>query len=171
MPCHPARAGQLLRQGKAKVVSRTPFQVQLVFGSSGYRQQISLGADSGYLHLGLSAVTANRGVYAAEVVLRDDMVKLNAERAQYRRGRRYRHTWYRKPRFLNRKKPEGWLAPSIRNKLDTQLKAVEQVTRLLPVSSIVVEVAAFDIQKIRDPEIAGVDYQNGPQRDFWNVRE
>lgn len=172
MPCHPAKARILLRQGKALPLKKgEPFAVRLLYGSSGYRQPITLGVDSGYSKIGLSAVAASKEAYAAEVTLRTDMVKLNAEKSQYRRGRRYRHTWYRQPRFDNRSKPAGWIAPSLLNKLDTHIKAIEEIKQILPITSVVVEVAAFDIQKIRNPEISGVEYQNGPQKGFWNVRE
>lgn len=171
MPCHPAKARLLLKQGKAKVIQRTPFTIQLIYGCSGYKQPITLGVDSGYTNIGLSAVTKDKEIYSAEVKLREDIVKLNSERRQYRRFRRYRKTWYRKPRFLNRKKPKGWLAPSIQHKLDSHIKIINQVKAILPVSQINIEVAAFDIQKIKNPGISGVDYQNGQQRDFWNVRE
>jgi len=171
MPCHPAKSRLLLRQGKAKVVKRTPFTIQLLYGSSGYKQPVVLGVDSGYTHIGLSAIAGKKELYAADVKLRTDIVKLNSERSMYRRNRRVRNTWYRKPRFLNRKKPEGWLAPSIQHKLDSHIRIIHQVKAILPVSQINVEVAAFDIQKIRDPGIEGVGYQNGAQKDFWNTRE
>ena len=99
------------------------------------------------------------------------MVKLNSERRQYRRARRGRNTWYRQPRFDNRKKHEGWLAPSIQNKLDSHIKLIERVKAILPISKIDIEVAAFDIQKIKNPEISGKEYQNGVQKDSWNARE
>jgi hypothetical protein len=63
------------------------------------------------------------------------------------------------------------LAPSIRQKIHTHLKAVALVHKILPVARIVVEVASFDIQKIRNPEISGAEYQQGEQANFWNVRE
>jgi len=171
MPCHSAKARLLLKNGKAKVVKRTPFTIQLLYGSSGYKQPIMLGVDSDYTTIGLSAVSGRKEVYAAEVKLRDDIVKLNSERRQYRRGRRYRKTWYRKPRFLNRRKPQGWLAPSIQHKLNSHIKAINKIKEILPISKINIEVAAFDIQKIKNPEISGIEYQNGAQRGFWNVRE
>ena len=171
MPCHAAKARQLLKAGRARVVKRTPFVIQLRYGSSGYRQPISLGVDPGYGGVGLSAVGEKQELYVSEVALRTDMVKLNAERSQYRRFRRYRKTGYRQPRFLNRKKPEGWLPPSIRNKLETHLKVIDQVKQMLPVSCMTVEVAGFDIQKIKNAAISGVGNQNGSQKDFWNVRE
>ena len=171
MPCRPARARILLKQGRAKVVQRMPFTVQLLYGSSGYKQPVTLGMDSGYAHIGLSAVTDKREVYTAEIKLRDDTVKLLSERCQYRRFRRYRKTWYREPRFSNRRKPGGWLPSSIQHKLDSHIKAIEQVKKILPVTEIVIEVAAFDIQKIKNPDISGEDYQNGEQAGFWNARE
>jgi Restriction endonuclease len=171
MLTNPRKARKLLKAGKAKVFKRTPFALQLLYGSSGYKQEITLGVDSGFKHMGLSAVTEQAEVFASEVLLREDMVELNSERRQYRRFRRYRKTRYRQPRFLNRQKPEGWLAPSIQHKLDSHLKAIDQVKRLLPITKIVVEVAAFDLQKIKDPDIEGVGYQQGVQAGFWNVRE
>ena len=171
MPCSPRKARILLREGKARVVKRTPFTIQLLYSSSGYKQRITLGVDSGYKSVGLSAVTEKQELYNAEVKLRTDIVKLNSERRQSRRTRRNCKTRYRKPRFLNRKKPEGWLAPSIQHKLDSHIKIISQVKQILPITEIRIEVTAFDIQKIKNPEIEGEQYQHGEQKDFWNVRE
>jgi hypothetical protein len=171
MPCSLCKARKLLRQDKAIVKTRTPFTIQLVTATGETVQPVTLGVDSGYTSIGLSATTDKQEVYAADVQLRTDIVKLNSERRQYRRARRHRKTWYRKPRFLNRKKPEGWLAPSIQHKLDSHIKVINQVKAILPVSHINIEVAAFDIQKIKNPDTSGIDYQNGVQKDFWNVRE
>lgn len=171
MPCKSRKARLLLKEGKAKVVKRTPFTIQLLNGSSGYKQDVTLGVDSGYEYVGLSATTKDKEVYAAEVNLRTDIVKLNSERAMYRRTRRSRKLWYRPARFLNREKPEGWFAPSIQHKIDSHLKLVGNVSMLIPVTKITVEVANFDIQKIKNPDIKGKEYQQGEQLDFWNVRE
>jgi hypothetical protein len=171
MPTTPRKAKKLLKEGKAKVVRRTPFTIQLKYATGENRQPITLGVDSGYENIGLSAKTNKKEAYSAEVRLRMDIVKLNSERRQYRRARRNKNTWYRKPRFLNRKKPEGWLARSIQHKLESHIKLIENVKKLLPVTRIDIEVAAFDIQKIKNPEISGIEYQNGVQKDSWNVRE
>ncbi len=171
MPTTPQKAKKLLKEDKAKVVKRTPFIIQLKYATGENRQPITLGVDSGYEKIGLSAKTNKKELYSAEVKLRTDIVKLNSERRQYRRARRNRKTWYRKPRFLNRRKPKGWLAPSIQHKLDSHIKLIENVKKLLPVTRIDIEVAAFDIQKIKNPEISEIDYQNGVQKDNWNVRE
>jgi len=171
MPTRPRKARILLQENKAKVVKRTPFTIQLKYATGETKQEITLGVDSGFENIGLSAVTAKKEVYSSEVKLRTDMVKLNSERRQYRRARRGRNTWYRQPRFDNRKKHEGWLAPSIQNKLDSHIKLIERVKAILPISKIDIEVAAFDIQKIKNPEISGKEYQNGVQKDSWNARE
>lgn len=171
MPCSPRKARILLKQKKAKVVKRTPFTIQLLYGSSGYKQPISLGVDAGTKHVGLSATTKNQVLLEAEVQLRTDIQELLATRRQFRRSRRNRNTRYRKARFLNRKKPDGWLAPSIQHKVDSHIKLVKWVHSLLPITHITVEVAQFDTQKIKNPDIQGVAYQQGEQLGFWNVRE
>jgi N6-L-threonylcarbamoyladenine synthase len=171
MPTTPKKTKQLLKEDKAKVVKRTPFTIQLKYATGETKQEIILGVDSGFENIGLSAVTAKKEVYSSETKLRTDMVKLNSERKEYRRARRSRKTWYRQPRFDNRKKPEGWLAPSIQHKLNSHIKLIEKVKQLLPITKINIEVAAFDIQKIKNPEISGKEYQNGVQKDSWNTRE
>lgn len=171
MPTTPRKARVLLKEGKAKVKKRTPFTVQLLHGSTGYRQPIRLGVDAGFVHVGLSAVSKKRELYSAEVQLRTDMVELISERRAYRSNRRSRKTRYRQPRFSNRRKPKGWLAPSVQHKLDSHVRLVDQVKKILPITRVFVEVAAFDIQKIKDPEIQGTEYQDGEQKDFFNTRE
>jgi len=163
----------LLNQGKAKVIRRTPFTIMLLHPVKEYRQNITLGVDAGSKVVGLSATTKTQEVYASETQLRTDIVDLLSVRRQYRRSRRSRTTRHRAPRFNNRvnSKNKGWLAPSIEHKIDTHLKLVKAVRKLLPLSKIVVEVAAFDVQKIKDDAISGYQYQEGEQLGFWNVRE
>ena len=94
MPTTPRKARQLLNEDKAKVIKRTPFTIQLKYATGETKQEITLGVDSGFENIGLSAVTAKKEVYSSETKLRTDMVKLNSERRQYRRARRGRKTWY-----------------------------------------------------------------------------
>jgi RRXRR protein/HNH endonuclease len=171
MPCHPRKARLLLKEGKAKVVKMVPFTLRLLYGSSGYKQAVSLGVDAGTQHLGVSATTEQRVLFEAEVLPRNDIQELLATRRQYRRARRNRKTRYRKARFLNRKRVQRWLAPSVQHKVDCHIKTIRLVHQLLPVCETTIEVAQFDIQKIRNPEIEGKAYQEGPQVGFWNVRE
>ncbi|WP_438317413.1 RNA-guided endonuclease IscB [Sporosarcina sp. FA9] len=171
MPCKPQKARKLLEQGKANVIQRTPFTIQLKYGSSGYTQSISLGVDAGTKHIGLSATTEKRVLFEGEVRLRTDIQELLAARRALRRARRSRKTRYREPRFLNRKKDKGWLAPSVQNKVDMHAKMITKVHKILPIVNVTIEVAQFDIQKIKNPSISGDLYQKGDQLGFWNVRE
>jgi len=173
MPCKPSKARKLLKEEKAKVVKKEPFTIQLLYGSSGYKQPITLGVDAGSKTVGLSATTENKELFAAEVELRDDIPKLISQKRQYRRDRRFRKTRYREPRFLNRvhSKNKGWLAPSVEHKIKSHIKLIDLVRHLLPITKIVVEVASFDIQKIKNPNIEGKQYQQGEQLAFWNTRE
>ena len=170
MPTTPGKAARLLKGGKAKVVKRTPFTIQLKYATGETKQEITLGVDSGYETIGLSAITNKKELYSAEVKLRTDIVKLNLERRQHRSARRGRKTWYRQPRFDNRKKSIGWLAPSIKHKLDSHIKLINIINGLLPVSYNIVEVASFDSQKLQNPEISGVEYQQGELQGY-EVRE
>jgi RRXRR protein/HNH endonuclease len=171
MPCQPRKARLLLKQGKAKVVKMVPFTLQLLYGSSGYKQEVSLGIDAGTQHIGVSATTEQHVLFEAEVHPRTDIQELLATRHQLRRARRSRKTRYRKARFLNRKKPEGWLSPSVEHKVESHIKIIRLVHTCLPVTKTLIEVAQFDLQKIKNPEIEGVEYQQGPQLGFWNTRE
>ena len=166
-----AKVRALLKHGKAKVIQGCPFTIQLLYESTTHTQKINLGIDAGSKTIGISATTDSKVLYEAEVVLRNDIVELLSGRRALRRSRRNRKTRYRKPRFDNRKKPDGWLAPSIRQKIETHVTVVENITKILPMTKIIVETASFDIQKIKNPEIEGAEYQHGEQLDFWNVRE
>lgn len=156
-----AKVRVLLKQGKAKVIRRTPFTIQLLYNSTSYTQEITLGVDAGSKHVGLSATTKDKELYASDVELRNDIVNLLSTRRQNRRTRRNRKTRYRKPRFSNRvaSKKEGWVAPSIKEKVDTHLTIIDKVHQILPVSKVIVETASFDIQKIKNPTISGSEYQ------------
>ena len=162
----------LLKANLAKVINRCPFTIQLTCDTKNHTQQISLGIDAGSKVIGLSATTKDKELYASEVTLRNDIVDLLSTKRQNRRTRR-NHLRYRKPRFNNRvsSKNKGWLAPSIENKIQSHMSIINKVYKILPITNMIVEVASFDIQKIKNPEISGTDYQQGEQLDFWNTRE
>ena len=166
-----AKVRVLLKNKKAKVIKRCPFTIQLLYDSTNYTQKINLGVDAGSKHIGLSATTKDKVLFESDVELRNDIVDLLSTRRQNRRTRRNHKTRYRKPRFNNRKRKDGWLAPSVQNKVDSHLTIIRKVHKILPVSKIVAEVASFDIQKIKDPDISGTEYQQGKQLGFWNIRE
>ena len=162
---------RLLKAEKAKVIKRCPFTIQLLYETQDNVQPVSLGVDAGSKYIGISATTEEIVLYEAEIELRNDIVKLLSDRREQRRGRRNRKTRYRKPRFNNRRRKDGWLAPSVQNKVDSHLTAIRKVYEILPVTKVIVEVASFDIQKIKNLDIKGTEYQKGEQLGFWNVRE
>ncbi|HIH60896.1 MAG TPA: paclitaxel/taxanoid biosynthesis susceptibility protein TS1 [Ferroplasma sp.] len=170
IPCKPAKARHLLSDKKAKVISSNPFTIQLLWHCEENVETITLGIDSGYKHIGFSAVTDNKELISGEVVIRTDIPKLNEEKAMYRRKKRNK-LWYRKPRFMNRgNNKEGWFAPSIEHKLETHIRLIEKLKRILPVSNTVIEVASFDTQKMKNPEISGIEYQQGELQGY-EIRE
>ena len=165
---------RMLRDGRAVIVSHAPFTIRLTYDTTRYTQPVSLGVDAGSKHIGLSATTGTKELYAAQVNLRTDITDNLSTRREARRTRRgKRSVRYRAPRFRNRagSKKSGWLAPSVGQKVHSHVKAVLDICRILPVSSVTVEVAQFDTQWIKNPGLTGTDYQHGPQLGFWNVRE
>lgn len=163
---------RLLKANKATVVNLCPFTIRLTYATSGYKQEIVLGVDAGAKHVGLSATTKSKELYSSEVILRSDIVELLSTRRELRRTRRNRLR-YRKPRFGNRVKSKhhGWVAPSVRHKVDAHIRVIDNICSTLPISRIIVEIAQFDTQKIKNPDISGNEYQEGDQLGFWNVRE
>jgi 5-methylcytosine-specific restriction endonuclease McrA len=147
MPTTPRKARLLLKEGKAKVIQRRQFTIQLNYATGETKQPIRFGIDPNYTKIGYSAVT---------------------EKKMYRRGRRNKLR-YRQPRFDNRKRTET-LSPSIRQKLQTLVDFVGRVKRILPITSTCVEVASFDTQKMVNPEISGIEYQQG-ELEGYEVRE
>ncbi len=156
----------LLKDGKAKVVCAKPFTIKLLYDSTEYVQPITLGIDAGYGYVGVSALTAKKELFSAEVCLLAGQKDRLEERKMYRRTRRSRLR-HRAPRFDNRRRKNGQLAPSIQHKLDSHIRVIEKV----PVSHVIIEVASFDIQAIKNPDIKGTQYQEGEQAGFYNLRE
>ena len=178
MPCSPAKARRLLEAGKAKVIKRTPFTIQLLYGSTGYKQPVILGVDAGSKTIGMSASTRAIELFAEEVIPRNDVVKNLSTRREFRRARRNRKTRYRKPRFDNRvrSKHKGWLAPSVEVKIQEHITSIQRVCSILPISKVVVETAEFDLQLLKaiadgKPVPEGEDYQKGEMYGQYNVRQ
>ena len=169
---------RLLRKGHAVVVDYRPFTIQLTYDTPNGVQEVSLGVDAGTKHVGFSATTKKKVLFEAELLLRSDIVDKLSTRREFRRTRRNRKTRYRKARFMNRtgcKKP-GWLAPSVRQKVDTHIHWILKICKFLPIKKITVETAQFDTQLLKAQEQGlpmpqGTDYQKGEQLGFWNVRE
>jgi 5-methylcytosine-specific restriction endonuclease McrA len=168
MPTTPRKARVLLESGKAKIIGRDPFTIQLIYGSTGYVQSVTLGIDAGYGTIGFSAISDKEELIGGELNLLPSVSARLTDRRKYRVGRRSRLR-HRAPRFDNRRRPAGWLAPSIQHKLDAHIKLVERIKARLPVAKIIVETASFDIQKINNPEIDKAGYQAGEQMGYHNL--
>ena len=172
MPCKPSKARKLLKQGKAKIVKYEPFTIQLLYGSSGYKQKCVLGIDAGSKNIGLVVtIEDGRVIYKAQATLRQDIRENIETRRRLRRTRRHRKTRYRKPKTFTSKWGNGWLSPSIRARIDAHYNIVKKICSIMPIKEIVVEVGQFDVQAIINPDIQGEEYQNGELKGFDSVKE
>ena len=172
-PCRPAQARRMLRDGKAAVFRRFPFTLILKETKpAAVVKPLAVKIDPGSRVTGI-ALTDRRGrvLFAAELQHRGQSIKAALqERRAHRRNRRSRKTRYRAPRFLNRRRPEGWLPPSLQHRVDTTMTWVGRLRRLALVEEIGVERVKFDTQKLQNPEISGVEYQQGELAGY-EVRE
>jgi 5-methylcytosine-specific restriction endonuclease McrA len=167
MPCHPARARKLLAAGKAAVYRRYPFTIILKYAVDEPKtQSVAVKLDPGSKTTGISVVAQfGRGwvvLWAANLHHRGQQVKRNLDRRRaVRRSRRNRQTRYRAPRFNNRTRPDGWLAPSLKSRVDNVFHWTRKMVGLAPVSRIEIETMRFDIHQLVNPEVSGVEYQQG----------
>ena len=167
---HHGKVKWLLKRKQAKVVKRSPFTIQLTYKPKTHCiQDVTLGVDAGSKYVGLSASTEKDELFSAEMTLRDDIPQLMIARRQSRRTRRNRLR-HRKPRFDNRRRPDGWLTPTMEAKVRAHVNVINDICSILPVSRIVVETASFDIQKIKKDYIEGKQYQEGEQLGYANVK-
>ncbi|WP_155352137.1 RNA-guided endonuclease IscB [Acrocarpospora pleiomorpha] len=168
-PTTPARARRLLKAGRAVVARHTPFVIRLKDRTVEQSQVdgVEVGVDPGSKHTGIAVFTAQagerRGRYAVQLDHRGARIRQKLEqRAAYRRGRRSRNLRYRAPRFLNRTRPDGWLAPSLRHRVDTTVSWVDRFTRWAPVTAVHVERVAFDTHAISAGRpLEGAEYCRG----------
>ena len=171
-PVHPGRARRLLGEGKAAVFRRYPFTIILKEACPNAPvQNLELKLDPGSKVTGIAIKQGNKVLFGAELQHRGQSIKeALLSRRQLRRGRRNRKTRYRQPRFLNRTRPDGWLAPSLQHRVETVLTWVARLRKLAPIGSIVQELVRFDMQLMQNPEISGVEYQQGKLQGY-EVRE
>ncbi|NEO38252.1 MAG: HNH endonuclease [Moorea sp. SIOASIH] len=162
-PCKPARARILLSTGKAKVYRRYPFTIILTEEiKDPVTHEHQLKIDPVAKTSGLAIVQGTRLIWGAELTHRGFQIRVALNyRRQLRRSRRNRKTRYRKPRFLNRTRPKGWLAPSLISRVQNILTWVKKLIRFCPVTGISQELVRFDTQKLQNPEISGIEYQQG----------
>jgi len=161
-PCSPGVARSLLQSGKARVFRHFPFTIILNKSVKSEAQPMEIKLDPGSKTTGIALRQDDKIVFGAELNHRGYSIKQSLEsRRALRRGRRNRHTRYRQPRFNNRKRPDGWLAPSLQHRVDTTLTWVNRLRRFCPIGSISMELVRFDTQLMQNPEISGTDYQQG----------
>ena len=171
-PCTPGIARSLLKAGKAAVFRQYPFTIILKKTVEPKEVKSSqLKIDPGSVTTGIAILQDNKLIWAAELTHRGQKIKNDLEsRRSLRHGRRARKTRYRKPRFLNRKCSEGWLAPSLEHRVLTTMTWVNRLIKFCPIDSITQELVRFDTQKMQNPEISGTEYQQGTLYQY-EVRE
>ncbi len=176
MPCSCIIARLLLKEGKAKVLTRTPFTIKLLTEpKTTYTQPLTLGIDTGSTVIG-SAVADEHGyvVYLSEIIVRNDIPQTMKQRATYRRNRRCRTTRYRPARWRNRRNSirSGRFSPTLRSKLDAHLREIRLVHSLLPISTIVVETGTFDLHALTNPAVLQntLLYQQGINYGYANTK-
>jgi 5-methylcytosine-specific restriction endonuclease McrA len=170
-PCRPVTARKLLNANKAAVFRRYPFTIILKKEVTDTPEPIVLKLDPGSKTTGIALLQGEKVVFGAELNHRGQAIKASLDsRRAIRRSRRARHTRYRQPRFLNRTRPHKWLAPSLQHRVETILTWVGRFVRFVPVGSIAQELVRFDFQQLENPEISGIEYQQGELQGY-EVRE
>ena len=161
-PIRPGLARKLLSNGKAAVFKRYPFTLILKVEVIAPQKPITLKLDPGSKTTGIALVQGEDVIFGAELTHRGQAIKASLEsRCSLRRVRRNRQTRYRKAKFLNRTRPKGWLAPSLQHRVETTLTWVTRLTKVAPIASITQELVRFDLQQLENPEISGIEYQQG----------
>lgn len=168
MPCSEKRARLLLERGRARVHRQIPFVIRLVdrLQTESKLQSLTIKIDPGSKFTGMAVVRAKeKQVFVQsliELVHRGALIqKALLKRAAYRCRRRSQNLRYRAPRFDNRTRKAGWLAPSLQHRVDTTMSWVNRLRRWAPVADLAVERVKFDLQLMQNPEISGVEYQQG----------
>ena len=171
-PCTPGMARSLLTAEKAAVFRTYPFTI--ILKKAVEKQEVKpckIKIDPGSVTTGIAILEENKLIWAAELTHRGQQIKDDLEsRRSLRRSRRGRKTRYRKPRFLNRTRKKGWLAPSLEHRVLTTMTWIKRFIKLCPINSIATELVRFDTQKLNNPEISGVEYQQGTLYQY-EVRE
>lgn len=176
MPCRPARARQLLTAGKAAVYRLHPFTIILKDRADGDVQDVEVKVDPGSKTTGVALVGhfEQQGavvLFGANLSHRGQAIRNNLEsRRSLRRGRRGRKTRYRPARFLNRTRKAGWLPPSVESRVMNTESVINKLANRCPITSATVELVKFDMQQMVNPEVSGVEYQQGELAGY-EVRE
>ena len=165
-PVHQAYAHKLLTGGKATIFRWYPFTIILKKAvDHPNNEPLRLKIGPGSKVTGLAIVNDKTGevIFAADLTHRGKQLTDALEsRRMIRRGRRQRKTRYRQARWKYRKnKKEGWLPPSLQSRITNTMTWVERLSKLCPIDSISLELVKFDMQKMENPEISGIEYTQG----------
>ena len=169
---------RLLKDKKAKVVRRCPFTVKLLYKTeTRVVQSCVLGIDTGSAHVGTAVYSKGKILYISQVNIRNDIKSKMDDRRGYRRGRRFRHTRYRKPRFLNRKNSirKDRFSPTMISKYQSHIREIDFIKSILPISQLVLETGTFDTHLLKNPSLANPKirhwgYQKGILYDYDNIK-
>ena len=170
MPCSNKKARMLLKTNKATIFCYNPFTIQLTEATGETVQPVSIGIDTGARFIGVAITSEDKVLTKGEIELRQDVSEKVTARRLLRNARRARKTRYRPARFLNRKRKDGWLPPSVKSKLDATFYWIDKFCSLVPNPVLHIEVGKFDVAKMINPDISGTDYQNGNTKDYYDVR-
>jgi HNH endonuclease. len=162
----------LLKQGKAAIFRKYPFTIILkkAVDDTDNKQEYRLKIDYGSKHTGLAILQNNNVIWLGQIDHRTDIKKKLDERRMFRRSRRNRKIRYRKPRFLNRRKTEGWISPSLESRVNNIKTWVNRLQKLIPLTHISYENVKFDTQLMQNPEISDIEYQQGTLQGY-EIRE
>lgn len=167
MPCSEKRARLLLERGRAVIHKMAPFTIRLKDRTVGTSQlqplrvKLDPGSKTTGIAVTLDGETGTHVPLLGEVVHKTGIKARIDDRRVLRRSRRNRKTRYRQSRFLNRKRNKGWLPPSLEARVNQTLNMVAKMRQLAPITAISVEHVKFDTQKLENPEVSEVEYQQG----------
>lgn len=171
---HPGEARILLTRGKAAVLKRYPFTIILkVAIDDPDVAELRIKIDPGSKTTGIAILNDATGkvVFAVELSHQGEAIKKRLDKRRgVRRGRRNRQTRYRQARWKNRRRPKGWLPPSLQSRISNIITWVRRFMRVCHITNISMERVKFDMQAMENPEISGVEYQQGT-RAGYEVRE
>lgn len=178
MPCSNVIARLLLKQGKAKVKRKCPFTIKLLYNTTNYIQECTLGVDTGSAHIGNAVIdNKNNVLYMSDVEIRNDITDKMTQRRKYRRSRRNRKTRYRKARWLNRKNSikKDRFSPTMISKINSHIKEIEFIKSIMPINKLILETGTFDMHLMKNPKLYNEKYrhwgyQQGTNYGFANTK-
>ena len=161
-----AEARILLRKKLAVIHKIYPFTIRLRDNSCVSNDKTyTVKIDPGSKTTGVAIVdNKNSVVMLAELEHRGHLIKRNLyKRKSLRQSRRQRKTRYRPARFLNRTRPKGWLAPSVKSRANNVINFIKKYKKFLSIDKVMIESVSFDTaQMSSNTKLYGVKYQQGP---------